>query len=143
MIKVQTRQVEMSEDNMPWPMPDWPKVLLIDNEPNTAYIILRDLHADKINVLMEETLEAGFARALKVKPDLIVVDYKFNGDDGITFAKKLREEPRLASIPRILITERELDHALHMRALAEGYMGCIQKPKFDRSWAQLFRSFMR
>lgn len=128
---------------MPWPLAKWPKVLLIDDEPHTAEIIIRDLIKDEINVITARTLDQGFVLALKMHPDLIAVDYKFNGETGLDFARRLREEPRLADIPRILITEREVDLTLHVRATAEGYMTCVKKPAFDRSWAQLFRSFMK
>lgn len=133
----------MEDDGaMPWPMPNWPKVLLIDDRPHTAELIMRDLWKDQINVITARTLDEGFDLALKVHPDLIAVDYKFNGDTGIDFARRLREHPLLAGVPRILITESVVDDELRARAASEGYADCVQKPAFDRAWAKMFRAFM-
>lgn len=127
---------------MTWPMPNWPKVLLIDDSPASAEILMRDLRVDEINVITARTLDEGFELALKILPSLILVDYKFDGDTGLDFAQRLRNASQLERIPRILITERPVDQALRIRALQEGYMACLQKPQFDRSWADLIRSFM-
>lgn len=128
---------------MSWPMSSWPKLLLIDDSPVTAEIIIRDLVKDQINVITATTLDEGLELATKIVPDLIVVDYKFNGETGLDFAKRLHADARLESIPRVLMTERPIDREFRIKALQEGYMACVQKPTFDRSWADLFRSFMR
>lgn len=123
-------------------MTRWPKVLLIDDSPASAEIIVRDLMKDEILVIIARTLDEGLKLALEVSPDLIVVDYKFNGETGIDFGKRLANASKLDGIPRILMTEHPIDRAFRVRSLQEGYMACIQKPSFDRRWADMFRSFM-
>lgn len=128
---------------MPWPLPSWPKILFIDDAPATLELITRDLYKDEIQPVVARSLEEGLAIALRILPDLIVVDYKFNGETGIEFGKRLKAEPKLADIPRILMTEREIEPELRKRALAEGYIACVNKPIFDASWMTLVRSFVK
>ncbi len=76
-------------------------ILLVEDER-----ILSDMYKDKLELSGFEVfsafdVEEAIKSALKVKPDLILLDILLPGEDGISFLEKMRADERLASIPVI------------------------------------------
>jgi CheY-like chemotaxis protein len=105
-----------------------PHILIINTDPSVL-LVVHDL-----------VKEAGYAVSLlsyhnhdldeikRLSPDLIVLDYKWSGDDnGWSLLQLLRLDPETVSIPIVLCTgaAREVD-ALHDHLAAIGVRGVVK-----------------
>ena len=73
-------------------------------------------------------------------PDVIILDLRLPDMDGIEVLTRLKQDPRLAGIPVII-----LSNSTDPRDVEEGYRhhaaAYLQKPTSEDSWQQLVRSF--
>ena len=108
-----------------------------DNEANRK--IVRLLLANTTYTLMEaHDGEAGVAKALEIRPDLILMDIQLPKISGIEATRRLRAEPATANTPIIAITSFALsgDDQTVMEAGATAY---IAKPYSPRDLLALIR----
>jgi CheY-like chemotaxis protein len=76
------------------------KVLVIDDEQNIRFLYKEELEDCGYQVTVAATAEEAMEKIQQDKPDLITLDIKMPGMDGIEFMKKLKEEK--SDIPVIL-----------------------------------------
>ncbi len=76
------------------------KILIIDDEENIRLLYKEELQDEGYEVFVAATAEEGMRQIHKVHPDLITLDIKMPGMDGIEFMRKLKEEK--SDIPVIL-----------------------------------------
>jgi len=76
------------------------KVLVIDDEQNIRFLYKEELEDIGYQVTVAATAEEAMEKILQDKPDIITLDIKMPGMDGIEFMKKLKEEK--SDIPVIL-----------------------------------------
>jgi DNA-binding response OmpR family regulator len=82
------------------------KILIVDDEPDIRRTLKAALEADGYAV-REAGDAVGARTALQESiPDLILLDIKMPGEDGLAFCKRLREEPGKKGIPVIFLTSR-------------------------------------
>jgi CheY-like chemotaxis protein len=85
------------------------RVLLIDDDEASRYIIRRCL-ADEPYVLSEAaTGEAGLESAAKDPPDLVLLDLKLPGISGFDVLDQLFDNPRTAQVPIVVVTATALN----------------------------------
>jgi len=103
------------------------KILLVDDERHVRRIAEISL---SMVAQWSVTVAGSGAEALEKAqeiPDLILLDVRMPGMDGITTLRKLRENPATAAIPVILLTastsEKDLEDASSLAVL-----GTILKP---------------
>lgn len=85
------------------------RVLLIDDDEASRYIIRRCL-ADEPYVLSEAaTGEAGLASAAEHLPDLVLLDLKLPGISGFDVLDQLIDNPRTAQVPIVVVTATALN----------------------------------
>jgi len=80
------------------------------------------------------TAEMGIAEALRLPPDLILMDVALPGMDGVTATRQLKQHPQTRSIPIVFLTS----HAMRGdqdRALAAGGALYLTKPLDTRTLA--------
>jgi len=80
------------------------KILIIEDEK-----ILSEMYYDAFvhsgfKVLSADEARKGLIVAKKEKPDLIILDILLPDENGISFLKKLKEEPEISSIPVVVFT---------------------------------------
>jgi len=100
-----------------------------DNEMNRK--IVRALLRNTAYQLVEaHDGEAGVAKALEVKPDLILMDVQLPKMSGIDATKKIRAEAATAATPILVITSFALsgDEQKAMEAGATGYLAKPYSP---------------
>ncbi|HKX83796.1 MAG TPA: response regulator [Pyrinomonadaceae bacterium] len=102
------------------------KVLVVDDYEDT-----RDLIRFLLEMYGFEVSEAtnGLEALESVKrqvPDLVLMDISMPYMDGLTAARKLREQPRFAKLPIIAITAQS--EGYKKRAIEAGYDELIPKP---------------
>jgi CheY-like chemotaxis protein len=75
-------------------------------------------------------------------PDLILMDVQLPGQDGLSFTRELKADPRSASIPVVALTAHAMsgDRAL---ALSSGCAGYISKPINTRTFVADIRRYLR
>ena len=99
-------------------MPDDPRptrtVLLVEDDPNDAEFIKRafkiTLFARKlIHVVSgEAALDHLFADPIPM-PEIVILDLKLPGISGIAVLRRMRQDPRTARIPTVVITSNATD----------------------------------
>jgi signal transduction histidine kinase/DNA-binding response OmpR family regulator len=83
-----------------------PSLLLVeDHEELKAY--LKQQLAGTYTISLASNGEEGFRVAKETLPDLIISDIMMPGADGLSFTKKLKEDPLTSHIPVILLTAKD------------------------------------
>ena len=104
------------------------KILLVDDDrifvEATKTILER-----KYRVITAYNGEEGLEKARKEKPDLILLDVIMPGKDGFQICNQLKQDPKLANIPVIMLTsfaqhrgETNIPVDAGLELEAEGYM---------------------
>jgi len=97
-----------------------------DNEMNRK--IVRQLLKKTTYTLVEaHDGEAGVAKALEIKPDLVLMDVQLPKLSGIDATKQLRAAPQTAATPILVITSFALSGD-EEKAKAAGATGYLAKP---------------
>lgn len=102
-------------------------LLVEDNEKNLK--LLRDiLRHNGHEVLEAPTGTQGLALALgEPRPDLVLLDIQLPDIDGITVLRRLREDPRLDTVPVLAISASVMPEEQH-RITASGFDAFVAKP---------------
>jgi two-component system cell cycle response regulator DivK len=111
-----------------------------DNEYNLKMV--RQLLARTSYELIEATDgEQGVATALRMLPDLILMDIQLPKLSGLDATRRLRADPKTAAVPIIVITSFALsgDDQKAKDAGASAYMA---KPYSPRELLQMIRKFV-
>ncbi len=98
------------------------KILLVEDNANLAFGLSRSLQAEGYEVQVEGDGAAGLARAIEIKPDLIVLDLMLPEMDGYTVLEKLRDADN--RVPVLILTARgeETDKIAGFRLGADDYV---------------------
>jgi two-component system, cell cycle response regulator DivK len=97
-----------------------------DNEMNRK--IVRDLlKRTKYNLVEAFDGEAGVAKALEIRPDLVLMDVQMPKMSGIDATRALRAAPETAATPILVITSFALS-VDEEKAKAAGATGYLAKP---------------
>jgi two-component system, cell cycle response regulator DivK len=104
-----------------------PLVLLVDDSPEDVAFYSRDLIAAGFRVATAATGGEGFALALSLVPDLIVMDLEMPGIDGWEATRLLRRQEQTVRIPVIAFSGFH-GTAIVMRAIRAGCDSFVPKP---------------
>lgn len=103
------------------------RILVVDDNPDTADTLAKFLRASGHEVHIATDGPSAVALALRVRPDVMLLDIGLPGMDGFAVAKRLRAEPDLASITIIAITGGGFESD-RQRALEAGIDQHLIKP---------------
>ncbi len=103
-----------------------PLVLAVEDEEQVARTVARILEPQFRVVLAPDGL-VGLARALELRPDLILTDMRMPRMTGAQLVREVRKRKELDGIPIILLTAFAEDE-LRVRMLREGAIDYITKP---------------
>lgn len=108
------------------------RILIIDDDEDVLCAYRTVLSANDYDVVCARAGEDGFAEALRVRPDLIILDVIMSPPDGLEIAERLRNHPRTAAIPVIVVSAvaEKLHKRLYSPEIAERLQAeCfLQKP---------------
>ena len=105
------------------------RILVVDDDPETARVVTSWFEGEPFEVLTAADGREGLSRSLQERPDLILLDLKMPGVDGIHVARSLKDRAETRAIPVVLLTAcRDTDHKV--QAFAAGADDYITKP-FD------------
>ena len=80
------------------------KILIIEDEPEVRMLLARRLQASRYETLEAGDGVAGFQKAKEAKPDLIILDLKMPGEDGLQIYHSMRKDPDLQKVPVLFLT---------------------------------------
>ncbi len=102
-------------------------ILVIDDEPRDIHLLSDMLLSEGYQVFAALNGKQGFQRALEHRPAAILLDLYMPELDGISTAKLLKSDPRLAAVPLLFLTgSAVLDDKL--LAFNSGAVDYITKP---------------
>lgn len=82
-----------------------PRLLLVDNNRETADLTQQDLEKNGFQVLRSHTAREALEMVEYEQPDIIVSEVMLEKHDaGFTLAKKVKADPRFNTIPLLLLT---------------------------------------
>ena len=105
------------------------RILVVDDDHDIARYVEVNLTLEGYEVHLEHDGEGALATALRLQPDLILLDVMMPRLDGYEVCKRLRYDPRTANASIIMLTAKSLsaEKVLGLTAGADDY---IAKP-FD------------
>ena len=121
------------------------RILVVDDNADMRRYLRRILQSWKVDTANDGM--AALARARKSPPDLIIADLMMPGLDGLSLLGALRDDPRLADIPVMVLSARANEDA-SIDALSAGADDYLPKPFTARELqarvaVQLARSRLR
>ena len=79
-------------------------ILVVDDQPDTLRLIVRALEADSHKVSMATSGPEALRMIDEHLPDLVVLDYKMKGMDGLAVTKSLRAKSTTRQLPVLMLT---------------------------------------
>lgn len=81
-----------------------PHVLIVDDDPDQLRLLVAALRNTAYRVSVALNGDQGYARATVLLPDLILLDVRMPGRNGITIARLLKTNPATQHIPIIFLS---------------------------------------
>jgi diguanylate cyclase (GGDEF)-like protein len=103
------------------------RILIVDDDPETANVIRAWFRDEGLKIDEALSGERGLELARTNRPDLILLDVKMPGIDGLTAAGLLQKDPATSGIPVFLLTACR-DVETKVAAFAAGAWDYITKP---------------
>ncbi len=122
---------------------DAPKhILIVDDEADLVELVTYNLNKEGFTVDSASDGEAALSKLRKGKYDLVVLDLMLPGIQGIELCRILRNDPKTAGLPIIMLTAKgeEVDRILGLEMGADDY---ITKPFSPRELVARVRAVLR
>ena len=116
-----------------------PHVLAVDDDPQVRALLADYLGANEMRVTAVASGKELAATMARETVDLVVLDVRLHGEDGMQIARRLREE---SAIPILLLTGRaeEADRVMGLELGADDY---LTKPFSPRELLARIRALLR
>jgi CheY-like chemotaxis protein len=103
------------------------RILLVEDNEDSRLILLLMLQHFGYEAIGAATGPLGVERAIAEKPDLILMDLKLPGLNGIEACRAILQNPTMAHTPIIAYTAWD-PHLFKSKAIDSGMLGYVQKP---------------
>ena len=117
-----------------------PLVLVVDDNEKNLKLVRDVLRAAGLQPLEAADGHEGLALAVEHRPDVILMDIRLPDMDGTLVARRLKEDPRTASIPVVALTALP---AGGERLGEAGFDGVLEKPIDVTEFPRQVREFCR
>jgi DNA-binding response OmpR family regulator len=116
-----------------------PKILLVEDAPELARLVARELEAAGYEVRHAEDGAKALELAADEPPDLVVLDWMLPGMDGLEVLRRLRQG---SAVPVLMLTARaeEVDRVIGLEVGADDY---LTKPFSNRELVARVRALLR
>jgi DNA-binding response OmpR family regulator len=116
-----------------------PHILVVDDDPQIRELLQEYFTQNELRVSVTSTGKEMSAALIEHAIDLVVLDLRLAGEDGMTLARKLREE---SAIPVIMLTgvRDEADRIMGLELGADDY---LTKPFSPRELLARIRTVLR
>jgi two-component system, OmpR family, KDP operon response regulator KdpE len=105
-------------------MPDSPRILIVDDEPQIRRFLRASLQAHDYSVIEADTGKEGVRQTTLQKPELVILDLGLPDTDGMDVISSLREWTK---VPIIVLSVRS-DESDKIAALDRGANDYVTKP---------------
>ncbi|MGA7436642.1 MAG: DNA-binding response regulator [Luteibacter sp.] len=103
-----------------------PHILVIDDAPEGIRDLLQALRAEPFRISLATTAEQGYQRTQVLAPDLILLDVRMPGMDGLTVCRLLQEIQPARDIPILFLTSAASEDE-RLAGLSQGAVDYILK----------------
>jgi two-component system, cell cycle response regulator DivK len=103
------------------------KILVVEDEQNNMMLMTIILKKHGHEPVEAFTGEEGLLKAAASRPDLILMDIRLPGIDGLETSRRIRKMENMVDVPIIAVTSYEMADDLETLRKA-GCNGCLQKP---------------
>ena len=103
------------------------RILIIDDDRQISLALSVRLKAADFEVQVAPDGEAGLAKLSSTLPDVVLLDMRMPGIDGLEVIRRMRLDPRFASIPVIFVSANAQETAKR-EALNAGGRFFLEKP---------------
>jgi two-component system phosphate regulon response regulator PhoB len=119
-----------------------PRILVVEDEPAIAELISVNLRHNGFQPIWVADGDGAQREINEVLPDAILLDWMLPGHSGLTLARRWRADPRVKSVPILMITARgdEPDKIAGLDAGADDY---ITKPFSTQELLARIRAVLR
>jgi two-component system alkaline phosphatase synthesis response regulator PhoP len=117
-------------------------ILLVDDEPDILEIIRYNLTAEGYQIVTAENGVEAIEQAIKVNPQLIIMDVMMPKMDGIEACEKIRKIPELSETVITFLTARGEDYS-QMAGFEAGADDYITKPIKPKVLVSKVKALMR
>ena len=114
-------------------------VLYVEDNEFNRKIIRQLLSATTYRLLEAADGEQGVAMAFDARPDLVLMDIQLPKLSGLDATRKIRQDPRTAHVPIIVVTSFALSGD-DQKALEAGASAYLAKPYSPRQMLELIRT---
>ena len=118
-------------------------VLLADDDEVGRYVIAAALRRNGFDVREVEDGGAAVAAATDVVPDLVVLDVKMPVLDGFAACAAIKQDPRTANVPILLLSATFLESEYQVRGLESGADAYLTQPVETPVLVATLRSLLR
>jgi DNA-binding response OmpR family regulator len=116
-----------------------PHVLVVDDDPAIRELIAEYMSDNDVRVTVAANGEEMTAALIEFAIDLIILDLRMPGEDGMQIARRIREQ---SSLPIIIVSGRR-DEADRVMALELGADDYMTKPFSSRELLARIRALLR
>ncbi len=101
-----------------------PTILIIEDEKDLAQLIAYNLQQEEFRAKFSTDGQEGYEKAIREKPNLIVLDLMLPKMNGLEICRKLRSHPVCQNIPILMLTAKgeEIDRVVGFEMGADDYM---------------------
>jgi DNA-binding response OmpR family regulator len=103
------------------------RILVIDDQPDIRLMCRVNLALEGYEVIEAPDGEAGLDMVFSEQPDLVLLDVMMPGLDGWTVIENVKNDPRTAHIPVVLLTAR-VQREDEIRGWRSGASDYLAKP---------------
>lgn len=108
------------------------KILVIEDDSSVSLVYQRAFTLAGYEVTTAFDGEDGFNQSVNANPTIILLDIRLPKMDGLTVLRKLKNDPKTASIPVVMLSNVEGDREVE-EAIALGAVKYIIKSELDPS----------
>ncbi len=103
------------------------RILVVEDNEDNLYLIRFVLEENGFEVIVARDGSDGVEKAIKEKPDLIIMDIQLPGIDGLETARRIRESEADGNVPIVALTSYAMTGDRE-KALNAGCTGYLEKP---------------
>jgi CheY-like chemotaxis protein len=81
-----------------------PMVMVVEDDEFARQVVQRSLNADRWQVTLARDGADALAKLRRMRPDVILMDVRLPGMDGVELTRRLKATPHLATIPIVMMT---------------------------------------
>lgn len=116
------------------------KVLVVEDDPTSRKLVTSLLKEHNYTVITAINGEAGFKKAIKERPDLIVLDVVMPKKDGFTFIQELKRHDFLHVPTIIMMTVKDqMEPTFRMEQVADYFVKPLNTQRFIKRVNQLLK----